>query len=124
MGSGPKEAPRWRLSPNAYARSSRAPRVSAWWIRGAGSWPSRRTNAGCGACSTGSRTALEVDDDLAVHVPAGLELDRRADLLHREGRGQGHSELPLRDQPRDLLDRAGGGVGAVRRRDPVDQGGD
>jgi hypothetical protein len=29
-------------------------------------------------------TLLEVDDDLAVYVPAGLKLDRGADLLDRE----------------------------------------
>src|SRR6202035_2624252 len=31
-----------------------------------------------------SHARLEVDDDLAVHVPAGLELDRGADLLDWE----------------------------------------
>src|ERR1700722_18761198 len=62
---------------------------------------------------------LEVDDDLAVYVPAGLKLDRRADLLDREACRDGHTELARRDQAGDLLDGAGGGVSAVRRRDPV-----
>jgi hypothetical protein len=66
------------------------------------------------------RRKLEVDDDLAVHVPAGLKLDRGADLLHRESCRDGHAELARRDQARNLLDGAGGGIGAVCRRDPVD----
>ena len=45
----------------------------------------------------------EVDDDLAVHVPARLKLDRRADLLHRESCRDGHTELARRDQAGNLL---------------------
>src|ERR1700744_3226964 len=67
---------------------------------------------------------LEVDDDLAVHVPAGLELDRGADLADREAGRDGHPELTLRDQAGDLLDGAGGGFGAVGRCDSVDLGRD
>src|SRR5690348_10947170 len=67
---------------------------------------------------------LEVDDDLAVHVPAGLKLDRGADLLDWEACRDGHAELARRDQAGDLLDGAGGGVSAVGRRDPVDLCGD
>lgn len=63
---------------------------------------------------------LKADDDLAVHVPAGLELDRGADLPDRESCRDGHAELARRDQAGDLLDGAGGGVSAVGRRDPVD----
>ena len=50
--------------------------------------------------------------------------DRGADLLHREGCRDGHAELACRDQARNLLDGAGGGVSAVCRRDPVDLCGD
>src|SRR5579862_5540389 len=67
---------------------------------------------------------LEVDDDLAVHVPAGLKLDRGADLLNREGCRDWHTELARRDQAGNLLDGAGGGVSAVCRRDSVDLCGD
>ena len=63
---------------------------------------------------------LEVDDDLAVHVPAGLKLDRRADLLDRETCCDGHTELARGDQASNLLYGAGGGVSAVCRRDPLD----
>jgi hypothetical protein len=73
-----------------------------------------------GRDSTLGRRKLEVDDDLAVHVPAGLKLDRGADLLHRESCRDGHTELARRDQARNLLDGAGGGVSTVCRRDPVD----
>src|SRR5262249_9211540 len=37
-----------------------------------------------GRDSTVGGRGLEVDDDLAVHVPAGLKLDRGADLLDQE----------------------------------------
>ena len=66
------------------------------------------------------RRRLEVDDDLAVDVPAGLELDRGADLLDREACRDGHTELARRDQAGNLLYGAGGGVGAVCRCDSVD----
>ena len=76
-------------------------------------------------CSrTSETTQLEVDDDLAVHVPAGLKLDRGADLPDREGGRDGHTKLARRDQAGDLLDGAGGGVSAVCRRDSVDLRGD
>ena len=63
---------------------------------------------------------LEVDDDLAVYVPAGLKLDRGADLLDREACRDGHTELARRDQASNLLYGAGGGVSAVCRCDSVD----
>jgi hypothetical protein len=55
-----------------------------------------------------------------VHVPGGLKLDRGADLLDREARRDGHTELARRDQASDLLYGAGGGVSAVCRCDSVD----
>jgi hypothetical protein len=66
----------------------------------------------------------EVDDDLAVHVPAGLKFDRLADLLEREGCRDRHTEVARRHQASDLGDRASGGVGTVDRRHPVDSRGD
>src|SRR5438309_11244730 len=66
---------------------------------------------------------LEVDDDLAVHVSAGLKLDRGADLPDRKGCGDRHPELTRGHQVGDLLEGTRSGVGAVRRRDPVDRGG-
>src|SRR4051794_35218665 len=68
--------------------------------------------------------SCEVDYDLAVHVPACLQLDGGADLVDGEGRGDRHSESALRGQTGDFLDGAGGGVGAVGRRDAVHSGGD
>ena len=59
-----------------------------------------------------------------MHVPAGLKLDRSADLLDREACRDGDAELARRDQAGNLLDGAGGGVSAVGRRDPVDLGSD
>jgi hypothetical protein len=59
-----------------------------------------------------------------VYVPAGLKLDRGADLLDRERCRDGYTELAGRDQARDLLDGAGGGVGAVCRGDSVEVCGD
>jgi len=43
-----------------------------------------------------------------VHVPAGLKLDRSADLLDREACRDGDAELARRDQAGNLLDGAGG----------------
>jgi hypothetical protein len=51
---------------------------------------------------------LEVDDDLALYVPPGLELDRGADLLNREAGGDGHPELTARNQAGELFQGAGG----------------
>ena len=55
-----------------------------------------------------------------MHVPTGLKLDRGSDLFDREACRDGHKELARRDQASNLLDGAGSGVRAVRRRDPVD----
>ena len=53
--------------------------------------------------STLGRRKLKIDDDLAMHVPAGLKLDRGADLLDREACRDGHTELARRDQASNLL---------------------
>ncbi len=51
---------------------------------------------------------LEVDDDLALHVPAGLEFDRGADLLDRKIGRDRHTELARRDQSGNLFESVGG----------------
>ena len=67
---------------------------------------------------------LEVDDDLALHVPAGLEFGRGADLLDREARRDRHPELARRNQAGDLFQGAGDGVRAIGGRHAVDLRGD
>ncbi|WP_218153962.1 hypothetical protein [Nonomuraea pusilla] len=67
---------------------------------------------------------LEVDDDLALHVPTGLEFGGAADLLDREARRDGHPQSARRDQAGDLFQGAGSGVRAVGRRHAVDLRGD
>src|ERR1700733_6583090 len=99
---------------------TRAPTAGASaQIRVIGSLPGRHCRLSAWR-SVASSAGIEVDDDLAVHVPAGLKLNRGADLLDREARRDGHAELARRDQASNLLDGAGGGVSAVCRRDPVD----
>ncbi len=59
-----------------------------------------------------------------MHVAGGLQFDRGADLFDREARCDGHPELTCGDQLSNVLQGAGGSIGAVRRRHPVDLGGD
>ena len=46
---------------------------------------------------------LDVDDDLAVHVPAGLELDRGADLFDGEARCDWYPDLACCNEAGDLF---------------------
>jgi len=63
----------------------------------------RRISADAIAFIVTTRLDLEVDDDLAVHAPAGLELGRAADLLNREARRDRHSKPARRGQAGDLF---------------------
>jgi hypothetical protein len=56
-------------------------------------------------------------------VAPRLKLDRGADLFDRKACRDRHPEPTRRNQAGDLLDGARGCVGAVRRRDPVNLGG-
>jgi hypothetical protein len=58
-----------------------------------------------------------------VHVSAGLEFHRGADLRDREARRDWRANLTCRNEAGDLVYGAGG-VGAVCGCDPVDLGGD
>lgn len=63
---------------------------------------------------------LDVDDDFAVDVAAGLKLDCGADLLHWEACCDGYPKLARCNKIGDLIEGSGGGVGAVGRGDVVD----
>jgi hypothetical protein len=66
----------------------------------------------------------KVDHDLAAYVSVRLELDGCADFLYGEGRGDGHAQAAIRNQPRDVFESTGRCVGAIGGRDPVNQGRD
>src|SRR5581483_7755633 len=77
-------------------------------------------------CSDGSLVSanpLEVDDDLAVHVSAGLELDRGPNLFDWEGRRDRYPDFAGANEAGYLIDGVGG-VGAVCGLDAVDLAGD
>jgi hypothetical protein len=94
------------MSPNGagcYGPRRRVPR----WSGRSRSYRSGKVTRGGRVGRVAGVPQLEVDDDLAVDVPAGLQLDRSADLPDREGCRDGHTELAGRDQAGDLLDGAG-----------------
>jgi hypothetical protein len=67
---------------------------------------------------------LEVDDDLAVHVPFGLELDRLADLFDREAGRDRYEDLVCCSEASDLFQGTRGRVGAIGGSDSLDLDGD
>ena len=69
-------------------------------------------------------TSLEVDDDLPPYVPPRLKFDRGANLFDRKAGRDRHPQAARCNQAGDLREGARGCVGAVRRCDAVDLGGD
>src|SRR3954470_7195242 len=92
--SGPPSA-NWPTSTRLGCRGSSRPGT----VARSAAWP----DLDRGSPPLGGRFS-EVDDDLAVHVAARLELDRLADLFDREVRRDRHPQPPRRHQAGDLLD--------------------